>query len=173
MNLGRVAREAPSCGDTCRPRRRPCSRRRHLKNTLHPTRLDDDQQTTVARACLDGAEDNSMTFPQIVGTLIEAGFEGYAIDYRRATATYYLPDGKSIELPAPATSAAVAPALDTALLQAAIKEAQQQVPGYTYKGFCEKAVAAGCAGYLVSFSGRRALYIGRTAETHVERFPDQ
>ena len=34
MNLGRVAREAPSCGGTCRPRRRPCSRQRHLKKHL-------------------------------------------------------------------------------------------------------------------------------------------
>jgi hypothetical protein len=25
---------------------------------------------------------------------------------------------------------------------------------------------------MVSFSGRRVLYIGRTAETHVELFPD-
>ena len=58
-------------------------------------------------------------------------------------------------------------------MQAAIREAQQQVPGYTYKGFCEKAVLAGCAGYVVSFSGRRALYVGRTAETHVEHFPNQ
>jgi uncharacterized protein YbcV (DUF1398 family) len=46
------------------------------------------------------------------------------------------------------------------------------VPGYTYLGFCKKAALAGCAGYVVSFSGRRVLYIGRTAETHVEHFPD-
>lgn len=114
-----------------------------------------------------------MTFPQIVGTLMEAGFESYAIDFRRATATYFLPDGESIELPAHRVDAAVAPSFDTALMQAAIREAQRQVPGYTYRGFCEKAVSAGCAGYAVSFSGRRALYFGRTAETHVEPFPNQ
>ncbi len=45
------------------------------------------------------------------------------------------------------------------------------MPGYTYRGFCEKAAAAGCAGYLVSFSGRRALYFGRDGATHVEPFP--
>jgi uncharacterized protein YbcV (DUF1398 family) len=132
-----------------------------------------DQQNAAARACLQGAESNTMTFPQIVGTLMEAGFEGYAIDYRRATATYYLPDGESIELAAHAVSAPVAPMFDTALMQAAIREAQQQIPGYTYRGFCEKAASAGCASYIVSFSGRRALYIGRTAETHVEHFPNQ
>jgi uncharacterized protein YbcV (DUF1398 family) len=132
-----------------------------------------EQQKTAAGACLEAAESGTMSFPEIVGTLIEAGFESYAIDFRRATATYYLPDGESIELPTHRVGAPVAPSFDTARMQAAIREAQQLVPGYTYRGFCEKAAAAGCAGYVVSFSGRRALYVGRTAETHVERFPDQ
>jgi uncharacterized protein YbcV (DUF1398 family) len=56
-------------------------------------------------------------------------------------------------------------------VQAAIREAQQLVPGYTYAGFCAKVMAAGCAGYIVSFVGRRAVYFGRTAETHIEHFP--
>ena len=132
-----------------------------------------EHQEATAGACLEAAEGNTMAFPQIVGTLMEAGFESYAIDYRRATATYYRPDGESVELPALRIDAAMAPALDTARIQAAIREAQQQVPGYTYRGFCEKAVLAGCAGYIVSFSGRRVLYVGRTAETHVEHFPNQ
>lgn len=132
-----------------------------------------ENQEAVARTCLEAAERNTMAFPQIVGTLMDAGFESYAIDFRRATATYYLPDGESIELPAHRVDAQIVAAFDTARIQAAIREAQQQVPGYTYSGFCEKAVLAGCAGYIVSFSGRRALYVGRTAETHVEHFPNQ
>lgn len=132
-----------------------------------------ERQRMIARACLEGADRNSMTFPQIVGTLIDAGFEGYAVDFRRATATYHLPDGDSLELPARAVSTPVAPAFDAARLQAAIRDAQQLVPGYSYRGFCETAASAGCAAYIVSFSGRRALYIGRDAEIHVERFPDQ
>ena len=129
-------------------------------------------KAAVARTCLDGAEANRMSFPQIVGTLMAAGFESYAIDFRRAVATYYMPGGDSLELPTHRTEAPVAAAFDAPALRDAIREAQQQVPGYTYKGFCRKAAAAGCAGYVVSFSGRRALYIGRTAETHVEHFPD-
>ena len=131
----------------------------------------ESQPARIARACLDGAEDNTMTFPQIVETLIRAGFESYLVDFRRATATYFLATGDSIVLPARHGHAPVAPALDSTALQAAIREAQQHVPGYTYAGFCAKAIAAGCAGYLVSFSGRRALYFGRTAETHIEHFP--
>lgn len=132
----------------------------------------DDHKKSVAKACLEGAAENTMTFPQIVGILMQEGFEGYAIDFRRARATYYMPDGDSIEVPTHGIDVAIAAAFDTIGVQSAIKEAQQLVPGYTYLGFCNKVALAGCAGYIVSFTGRRALYIGRTAETHVEHFPD-
>jgi len=131
----------------------------------------DDNRRSVATTCLDGAQANTMTFPEIVATLIREGFESYAIDFRRAVATYYRADGDSVELPAHDIEVPVAPNFDPAAIQAAIKEAQHLVPGYSYKGFCKKVVAAGCAGYMVSFPGRRALYFGRTAETHVEHFP--
>jgi uncharacterized protein YbcV (DUF1398 family) len=58
----------------------------------------DSRLTRAAKTCLEGAESGAMTFPQIVGTLVKEGFEGYAIDFRRATATYYLSDGDSVEL---------------------------------------------------------------------------
>jgi len=132
-----------------------------------------NHQKTTAQTCLAAAEGDTMAFPQIVGMLMEAGFESYAIDFRRNTATYYLPDGESIELLTHPVEGPITSALDAVRMGMAIREAQQQVPGYTYKGFCEKAVAAGCASYIVSFSGRRALYIGRTAEIHVEPFPAQ
>lgn len=132
-----------------------------------------ERQKTIAKTCLDAAEANTMSFPQIVGMLMEAGFESYVIDFRRAVASYYLPGGECVEWPTHRVDVAIAPGFDALRIQAAIREAQQQVPGYTYKGFCSKVAAAGCAAYIVSFSGRRALYIGRTAETHVEHFPDQ
>ena len=131
----------------------------------------DDAMTALAQRCLDSAEANTMTFPQIVGALSEAGFEGYAIDFRRGSATYYCPDGDSVSLPMRSPGARIAAAFDTPAIQAAIREAQHQVAGYTYNGFCRKVTQAGCAGYIVSFPGRRALYFGRTAETHTEHFP--
>ena len=57
----------------------------------------DDRKKAVAKACLDGAEANTMTFPQVVGALMQEGFEGYAIDFRRALATYYLADGDFVK----------------------------------------------------------------------------
>jgi uncharacterized protein YbcV (DUF1398 family) len=133
----------------------------------------DEAQRSTARDCLAAAEGDRMAFPQIVAALMAAGFESYAVDFRRAVAIYYLADGDSVELPAHRVAATVAPLLDGERMQAAIGEAQRQVPGYSYRGFCEKAAAAGCAGYVVSFVGRRAVYMGRTGEVHVERFPDQ
>lgn len=130
-----------------------------------------DHLTKIAQTCLDGAENNTMTFPDIVGTLMRAGFESYVIDYRRSMATYFLPDGDSIVLPTQHGNSPIAATLDTTAVRSAIKEAQQLAPGYTYAGFCGKVMAAGCAGYIVSFTGRRAVYFGRDAEIHVERFP--
>jgi len=65
----------------------------------------------------------------------------------------------------------VAEHFDAAAVKDAIREAQSLVPGYTYKGFIAKVARAGCAGYMVSFLGRRVLYFARSAETHVEHFP--
>lgn len=130
-----------------------------------------DEMIAVARACVDASERGTLNFPEIVGRLIAAGFESYAIDFRRARATYTTADGDSVDITTHKVDTPVAATFDAIAIQAAIREAQQLVAGYTYPGFCSKVAAAGCAGYIVSFSGRRALYIGRTAEVHVEHFP--
>lgn len=127
--------------------------------------------TAVAQQCLDAAQKDTMPFPAIVGKLIEAGFKSYAIDFRRQKAIYYCPNGDSVALPMAHDRCDVAAHFDGAALKSAILDAQKLAPGYSYAGFCERAQAAGCAGYLVSFMGRRAVYFGRTGETHVEMFP--
>jgi uncharacterized protein YbcV (DUF1398 family) len=125
----------------------------------------------IAKSCKIAAEENKMSFPQIVQTLADAGFEGYFVDFRRSIAIYYLPDGDSVELPTHDIKISVASSFNVTSIQSAIREAQAQIEGYTYKSFCEKTKASGCAGYIVSFSGKRVVYFGRTAETHVEHFP--
>jgi uncharacterized protein YbcV (DUF1398 family) len=131
----------------------------------------DAQHRRIAEDCLASAHDGSRDFPAIVGALIAAGFEGYTVDYRRATTTYYRPDGDSVELANPFPARPVAARFDPVAMAAAVRVAQSNAPGYTYEGFCAKAAAAGCAGYIVSFPGKRVLSVGRTAETHVEMFP--
>lgn len=124
----------------------------------------------VARATLEGSESGAMTFPESVRMLMEAGFDGYAVDFRRSTRTYYMPDGEAIELETERT-APVAGRFDAAMIKDALRGAQALAPGYTYQGFCAKVAGAGCAGYLVSLVGKRVLYHGRTGETHTEYFP--
>jgi uncharacterized protein YbcV (DUF1398 family) len=102
---------------------------------------------------------------------MEAGFDGYAVDFRRSTRAYYMRNGDAIELEMEPTPTPVAESFDASVVRGALREAQALVPGYTYKGFCAKVAGAGCAGYVVSLLGQRVLYYGRTGETHTEYFP--
>jgi uncharacterized protein YbcV (DUF1398 family) len=131
----------------------------------------DAQRITIAKSCLSAAFDKSMAFPEIAGTLITAGFEGYVVDYRRGTTTYFLPDGDSVALENRPSQGSVAPQFDAAGVASQVKWAQADPQDYSYAAFSTNLKAFGCAGYIVSFSGRRVLYFGRTAETHVEHFP--
>jgi uncharacterized protein YbcV (DUF1398 family) len=129
------------------------------------------QHITVAQACLDAAFDGTRSFPEIAGLLIASGFDGYAVDYRRSTTTYFLPDGDSVVLENRPSGGAVALAFDQARIAEQVKWAQSGALDYSYPAFSRNVKEAGCAGYLVSFPGERVLYFGRTAETHVEHFP--
>ncbi len=132
----------------------------------------DAERIAVARSCLNAAHDGSLSFPEIVGRLMGAGFEGYAVDYRRNRQAFYLPDGDNIEFEMPHAAGQVASAFDCVRVEVMVRWAQTNGPDYSYQAFSEKVKAAGCAGYLVSFLGRRVVYFGRTAETHVELFPN-
>jgi len=125
----------------------------------------------IAQKCIDGAYDDSLSFPEAVRLLIEAGFEGYSIDYRSNTRTYYAPDGSSLVLDNPPHNDPVSAAFDKDGVAASIKWAQSGAPDYNYVAFNRRVTAHGCAGYLVSFLGRRVVYYGRTGELHVEHFP--
>lgn len=129
------------------------------------------RQKALAQQCLDGAYDNTIGFAEGVQMLMDAGFDGYHVDYRLGTRTYYLPDGEALVLRDPHDHGAVARHFNESEIAAAIKWAQLNPLDYNYNDFNSKVIANGCAGYMVSFPGRRVLYFGRTAETHVEHFP--
>ncbi|MFG1247065.1 DUF1398 domain-containing protein [Xanthobacter flavus] len=131
----------------------------------------DAERISVAQACLAAAHEGSLSFPEIVSTLIRAGFEGYTVDYRGNSQTCYLPDGDSVAMDFEPSPAGVAAAFDAPEIERLVRWAQTNPADYSYAAFSRKAKAAGCAGYIVSFAGRRVVYFGRTAETHVEHFP--
>ena len=134
-------------------------------------KIMNEEDTVIAKACLEASENGTLSFPEIAAKLGVAGFEGYIVDYRQNTSTYFLSDGTHAVLKMQIPLGRVAAAFNAPGIEACVREAQANAPGYTYKGFCEKVKAFGCAGYFVSFLGRRVVYFGRTAETHVELFP--
>jgi uncharacterized protein YbcV (DUF1398 family) len=86
---------------------------------------------------------------------------------------YYSPNSEIVGFSGAKPAVPVAEVFDATAVKEAICEAQTLVPGYTYKGFITKVAVAGCAGYIVSFLGRRVLYFARSAETYVEHFPQK
>lgn len=129
------------------------------------------QQVEIAKVNLQASHEGAMSFPEICRNLISSCFEGYMVDYRGGTTTYYLPDGECITLQAQVNSTSVAENFDNAVVAAQIRCAQSQAEDYSYDAFSRNVKRGGCAGYLVSFLGRRVVYLGRTGETLVELFP--
>lgn len=132
--------------------------------------LNDDAARAAAR-CLAAAYDGTMSFPEILATLGAAGIERYTVDYACGATTYFAADGARVTVDHPHDGAAIAARFDGAAVERAVRHAQSGAADYTYEGFCARVMAAGCAGYHVSLLGRRVVYFGRTAETHVEFMP--
>lgn len=131
----------------------------------------DAERICIAETCLRAAYEGSLRFPEMIGALIAAGFEGYTVDYRCNSQSCYLPDGDSATMDMQPCAGEVAAAFDATEVERLVRWAQANPPDYSYAAFSEKVKGAGCAGYLVSFLGRRVVYFGRTGETHVEHFP--
>jgi uncharacterized protein YbcV (DUF1398 family) len=125
--------------------------------------------SAVLRKCSDDSDEGSVPFPAIVKRLIDAGVERYHADLVRAEKTYYLPNGDSETIPNNAVGAEVATNFSAQAVEAAVRAVQ--AGKIRYKQFCSDVMVAGCVGYIVSMPGRRAVYYGRTGESHVEHFP--
>jgi uncharacterized protein YbcV (DUF1398 family) len=130
--------------------------------------MNDDVSAVIAE-CTRASDEERITFPQVVGRLMEAGVERYHADLVRNEKIYYMPDGES-EL-TPCHALGVAPAQEFAApgVDAAVRSIQRGE--IQYREFCARIAEAGCVGYVVSMSGRRAVYYGRSGEMHVEIFP--
>ncbi len=123
----------------------------------------------VLHECTRGADEERLVFPQIIANLKQAGVERYFADICRNETTYYLPCGESLRVPISYCSTAPALAFNPDGVAAAIVAAQTKQ--IAYHAFCDRIAAAGCIGYLVSIPGRRAVYYGRTGDSHTEHFP--
>jgi uncharacterized protein YbcV (DUF1398 family) len=124
----------------------------------------------VIEDCARASHAGTRAFGAIVGALIDAGVEGYYVDYRARRTTYYLPNGQSHTVALPTPELAIPSDFDAAQLQDAIRSSQRGE--LRYPEFLVRSFNAGCIGYLVFFSGRHVVYFGRNGSQHIERFPD-
>jgi uncharacterized protein YbcV (DUF1398 family) len=113
----------------------------------------------------------TISFPEVVGQLLNDGVEYYHVDYVARRKTFYSGDGSAVvttlidfsDLPA------VAADFDTDAVKAAILDSQRH--GQKYHDFTRRVMAAGVQGYFAFLRGQRVTYLGRQGDQHVEWFP--
>lgn len=129
----------------------------------------DTRLTSVLQGCTEASDRERVTFPEVVGRLMQAGVERYHTDLLRSEKIYYLPDSSSYLVGADPIDAAPAAVFSPDGVATAVRAIQ--TGRIRYKAFCRQIMDAGCVGYLVSIAGERAVYYGRSGETYVEPFP--
>lgn len=112
-----------------------------------------------------------MTFPEVIGTLVEVGVESYFADYRDQSTTYYLSDNKAVRVPMEMPAIDVPNVFNKDDVVLAIRAAQSDQ--VRYPEFLKLTMSAGCIGYMVWITGRHVSYFGRQGEVHIEHFPQQ
>ena len=128
----------------------------------------DAEVKELMRETSNASDEERIAFPAVVKALMEVGIERYHADLVAGRRTYYLPDGDFEVVDGHKTGGA-AREFSPERMEKAVRASQAKDIGY--REFCRLIAAAGCVGYFVSLAGRRALYYGRTADTHVEWFP--
>lgn len=128
----------------------------------------DENATRIIRECFDASNEGRLPFARVVGDLLAAGVESYAVDYRAHRTTYYSGDhAAAFDMSIP--EEAIGEQFDTAALQAAIHGSQRGE--VLYPQFKRHSMRAGCVGYIVWLAGRHVSYFGRRGEVHIEPFP--
>jgi uncharacterized protein YbcV (DUF1398 family) len=122
----------------------------------------------IVREMSKASDHERITFPAVVKALMEVGIERYHADLVVGRKTYYLPDGDFEDVEVHKVEAA-AGEFSAEGVEKAVRAIQRQESGY--RKFCRMIANAGCVGYFVSLTGRRAVYYGRTGDEHVEWFP--
>ena len=123
----------------------------------------------MIRSAAKATHDGSRPFPEIVGTLIDAGVEYYFVDYSQMRTTYY--DGATAvacETPYP-DMPPIGESFDVSEVKSAIADSQQK--GQSHRDFSRRVMVAGVLGYFAFLKGKRVTYFGRQGDQHTEWFP--
>lgn len=123
----------------------------------------------IKDACQKSVKENQ-PFPEAVRRLTEAGVESYFADLNRLWKIYYAPCGETFVAQLETQPlGTVADEFDGAKVKQAIEDSREKKIGYLE--FLRRIVAAGTFAYTVHIRGRRAIYLGRTGDMHIEHFP--
>lgn len=130
--------------------------------------MEENVKQTIS-ACTQGSMDDTLSFPEVVAKLVEAGCEQYHADFRRQEKTYYLPDGETQVEPLPVGGKPIGERFSAEAVLAALQAIQSRK--IDYMSFLERIMTVGCVGYFVFIPGRQAIYLGRDGDFHIEQFP--
>jgi uncharacterized protein YbcV (DUF1398 family) len=122
----------------------------------------------VVREMSNASDAQRITFPEVVKALMEVKIERYHADLVVGRKTYYLSDGDFEDVEVHKVGGAPGE-FSAEGVEKAVRAIQREEIGY--RKFCRLIADAGCIGYFVSLTGRRAVYYGRTGDGHVEWFP--
>jgi uncharacterized protein YbcV (DUF1398 family) len=122
----------------------------------------------VVRKMSKASDEERITFPEVVQALMEVQIERYHSDLVAGRKTYYLADGDFVDVEGHKFGGAPGE-FSAEGVEKAVRAIQRREIGY--RQFCRLIADAGCVGYFVSLTGRRAVYYGRTGDEHVEWFP--
>jgi uncharacterized protein YbcV (DUF1398 family) len=125
--------------------------------------------TQVIHEVTAATEEGRMTFPQVVGRLLQAGVESYLVDFAAGRKTHYLTSGETYAEAMILTIDPIADEFSGEGIVAAIRGAQTDT--VRYPEFVKRATEAGVIGYWAFLAGKKVIYFGRKGETHIEEFP--
>ena len=112
----------------------------------------------------------NLSFPEVLGKLMEAGVEYYHVNYITLQHSFYSSEGAVVVVPLPFENfCSVASDFDETALKASIYDSQNN--NQAYRQFSERAAQAGVQGYFVFLRGKRVVYMGRQGDQHTECFP--
>ena len=123
----------------------------------------------VVREMIKASDEERITFPAVVKALMEVKVERYRADLVTGRKTYYLADGDFEDVEVHKVGGAPGEFSAEGVEKAVRAMSSARRSGY--RKFCRLIADAGCVGYFVSLTGRRAVYYGRTGDEHVEWFP--
>ncbi len=118
---------------------------------------------------IDHTLQGKISFPEVVGVLIQEGIESYHVDYVRSENTYYKSNGETHTELVSHKYPVSQKEFSVEKVKNSIKRIQAREIDYHH--FSEEIIEAGCVYYIAYLSGKRVIYFGREGDFHVEYFP--